>query len=75
MTIDNPSDLVPLIVIASAILGGVLWLIRAQVSLLREFKPNGGSSTKDALTRIEDDMRQVRSRLDHHIDNHNGGRS
>jgi hypothetical protein len=47
-----------------------LWLIRAQVSLLKEFRPNGGSSTKDALERIEVDVREVRTRLDAHIDNH-----
>lgn len=38
----SPTDFVPFIVIASALLAGLLWLIRAQVSLQREFKPNGG---------------------------------
>lgn len=57
--------------IAAPILGGLLWLIKAQISLSREFKPNGGSSTKDALNRIENDVRGLRERMDNHIDNHN----
>jgi hypothetical protein len=49
--------------VVAAILGGLLWLIRAQVALLREFRPNGGQSVRDQLNRIE-------ARLDNHIDNH-----
>lgn len=71
MTIDNPADLVALIAIASAILSGLVWLIRAQMSLQKEFKPNGGRSTRDSLDRIEVDIRDVRRRLDKHIDDHN----
>jgi hypothetical protein len=52
--------------IATAILGGLLWLIRAQVAVLREFKPNGGQSIRDQLNRIE-------ARLDNHLDNHAKG--
>jgi hypothetical protein len=37
----------------------------------REFKPNGGSSMRDAMNRIEKDVRDVRYRMDKHIDNHN----
>jgi hypothetical protein len=54
------------IAIATAILGGLLWLIRAQVAVLREFKPNGGQSIRDQLNRIE-------ARLDNHLDNHAKG--
>lgn len=70
MTIHSPADLIPFLVIGTAMLGGILWLIRAQVSLLREFRPNGGGSTKDALDRIEMDVRDMRARLDNHVDNH-----
>lgn len=73
MTIDNPSDLLPLIAIVSAILGGLLWMIRAQVHMMKEFKPNGGSTMRDSMNRIEKDMREVRGRLDQHIDTHNKG--
>jgi hypothetical protein len=58
------------ITLLAAILGGLLWLIRAQVALQREFKPNGGSSTRDALNRIESDMKDVRHKVDEHINYH-----
>ena len=74
VSVDNPADLAVLVTVSAAILAGVLWLIRAQIALQREFKPNGGSSTRDALTRIETDVRDLRGRLDNHMDNH-GGRS
>jgi hypothetical protein len=70
MTFDQPADLVPIILIGSAILAGLLWLIRAQLAMQREFKPNGGSSMRDAMNRIEKDVRDVRYRMDKHIDNH-----
>jgi len=71
MTFDQPADLVPIILIGSAILGGLLWLIKAQLSMQKEFRPNGGSSMRDAMNRIEKDVRDVRYRMDKHIDNHN----
>lgn len=70
MSVDSPADLALLVTIAAAILAGVLWLIKAQVALLREFRPNGGGSTRDALNRIETDVRDLRTRLDNHMDNH-----
>ena len=66
----SPTDFVPFIVIASALLAGLLWLIRAQVSLQREFKPNGGASTRDSLNRIEGDLRELRKRIDDHVECH-----
>lgn len=56
------------VAIGATILGGLLWMIRAQVSMLREFRPNGGQSMRDQLNRIE-------ARLDNHIDNHQRGRT
>jgi hypothetical protein len=73
MTIANASDLIPIVVIGSAILAGILWLIKAQVHMSREFRPNGGATLRDSLNRIEKDMREVRGRLDQHIDTHNKG--
>lgn len=70
MSVDSPADLAVLVTIAAAILAGVLWLIKAQVALLKEFRPNGGGSTRDALNRIETDVRDLRTRLDNHMDNH-----
>ncbi len=71
MTFDQPADLVPIILIGTSALGGILWLIRAQLAMQREFRPNGGSSMRDAMNRIEKDIRDVRYRMDKHIDNHN----
>jgi hypothetical protein len=70
----NPAEVLGIIVAAiavvSAVLGGILWLIRAQVAMQREFKPNGGSSTRDSLNRIEEDVRDIRGKIDDHIDWH-----
>jgi hypothetical protein len=71
MTFDQPADLVPIILIGTSVLAGIIWLIRAQLAMQREFKPNGGSSMRDAMNRIEKDVRDVRYRMDKHIDNHN----
>jgi hypothetical protein len=67
MTLETAGALIG---IATAILGGLLWLIRAQVAMLREFKPNGGASARDQWNRTEADVREIRRRLDDHIDNH-----
>jgi flagellar basal body-associated protein FliL len=70
----NPAEIIAIsvgsITLLAAILGGLLWLIRAQVALQREFKPNGGSSTRDALNRIETDMKDVRRKIDDHVTYH-----
>jgi hypothetical protein len=33
----------------------------------RAFQPNGGTSVKDQLNRIEADVREVRGKVDEHI--------
>jgi hypothetical protein len=71
VTFNQPADLIPVVVIVSSMLAGILWIIRAQMAIQREFRPNGGSSMKDAVNRIEKDIRDVRYRVDQHIDNHN----
>jgi hypothetical protein len=54
--------------IVTAVLGGLMWVIKAQVTSMRkDMQPNGGSSTKDQLNRIESDVREVRSKVDDHI--------
>ena len=70
MNLAQPTDVVPLIIIGSAIMGGLLWLIRAQIALHRSFQPNGGSSVKDQLNRIESDMKDVQRKVDEHITYH-----
>lgn len=57
--------------IVTALLGGLLWIIKAQVQAMRkDLQPNGGSSTKDQLNRIENDVREVRNKVDDHIQWH-----
>lgn len=73
MTIDNPGDVAAIVAVVTAVLAGLLYLIRSQAALSREFRPNGGKSTKDILTRLDSDMREVRQRLDRHIEDHSKG--
>ena len=70
MEFTNLGDLVPVVIIAAALLAGLLWIIRGQSAMSREFRPNGGASMKDAVNRIETDIRDVRNRIDNHVDNH-----
>lgn len=73
MVIDEPTDLIPLIAIASAIIGLLIWIVKAQISMSKEFRPNGGSTMRDAIARIERDNHYLRDRLDAHIDQHGKG--
>ena len=66
----NFADFVPFIAIATALLAGLLWMIKAQISLQKEFKPNGGASTRDSLNRIEVDLRELRAKIDDHVQWH-----
>ena len=70
MSISAPSDIIPIIVIATAILAGIMYMIRSQIAMQKQFHPNGGSSFKDQMNRIEADMRDVRSKVDDHIQWH-----
>lgn len=59
--------------IVTALLGGLLWVVKAQVQAMRkDLQPNGGSSTKDQLNRIESDIKEVRNKVDDHIQWHLG---
>lgn len=70
--LDTPGELLTVITIVSAALGALTWLIRSQVSMSREFRPNGGSSTRDALDRIERKLDNVERKVDDHINWHLG---
>jgi hypothetical protein len=70
MTLDAPTDIVPLVIITTAMLAGILWLIKAQISMHRAFQPNGGSSVKDQLNRIESEVKDVRRKVDDHVTYH-----
>jgi len=70
----NPAEIIGIVVacisILTAILGGMLWLIRAQVAMQKQFQPNGGQSVRDSLNRIEIDVRRVAEKVDDHIEWH-----
>jgi hypothetical protein len=67
MTIANPADLIPIIGIITALLAGIGWIVKSQLAMQRAFQPNGGTSVKDQLNRIEADVREVRGKVDEHI--------
>ena len=57
--------------IVTTLLGGLMWVVKAQVTAMRKnLQPNNGSSVKDQLNRIEADVRDVRMKVDDHIDWH-----
>lgn len=47
--------------LAVALLAGLSWIIRAQISMSKQFTPNGGSSLRDAVNRLEKDAQDMRS--------------
>ena len=52
------------VAIVTGLLGGLIWIVNKQVAtLLAEHKPNGGTSMRDQLNRIE-------KKVDSHIDWH-----
>jgi len=46
--------------LAVALLAGLSWIIRAQISMSKQFTPNGGSSLRDAVNRLEKDAHEMR---------------
>jgi outer membrane murein-binding lipoprotein Lpp len=47
--------------LAVALLAGLSWIIKAQISMSKQFTPNGGSSLRDAINRLEKDAQDMRS--------------
>jgi hypothetical protein len=50
------SLVVSLLAIASAFIGSVRWLVKHYLS---ELKPNGGSSVKDSIARLERQVEEI----------------
>jgi hypothetical protein len=46
--------------LAVALLAGLSWIIKAQISMSKQFTPNGGSSLRDAVNRLEKDAQEMR---------------
>ena len=55
-----PTDPLAFVGLAVALLAGLIWIIKAQISMSRQFTPNGGSSLRDAINRLEADARDTR---------------
>jgi hypothetical protein len=61
--LDTPGEALTVLTMVSVVLAALGWLIKANIHMSKEFKPNGGSSLRDQLNRIE-------NRLNDHIDWH-----
>jgi len=46
--------------LAVALLAGLSWIIKAQISMSKQFTPNGGASLRDAVNRLERDAQEMR---------------
>lgn len=66
----SPAEIIGIVVgalaIVTAIISGLVWLIRSQLAMQRQFQPNGGQSVRDSLNRIE---AKVDNHIDWHMDN------
>ena len=49
--------------LAVALLAGLSWIIRAQISMSKQFTPNGGTSLRDAVNRLEKDAAEMRAEM------------
>lgn len=70
--LDTPAELLTVLTIVSVCLAALLWIIKSQISMTREFKPNSGSTARDALDRIERKLDNVERKVDDHINWHLG---
>jgi uncharacterized protein HemX len=55
-----PTDPLAFVGLAVALLAGLSWVIKAQISMSKQFTPNGGSSLRDAINRLEQDAQEMR---------------
>ena len=63
MSLD-PAQILTMLSIGGVVLGVLFWIIDSRLNkVLREFQPNGGTSVRDQLNRIE-------AKVDGHIDWH-----
>ena len=62
--LDSPPEILTLLSIGGVIVGVLFYVIDTRLNkVLKEFKPNGGTSVRDQLNRIE-------AKVDGHIDWH-----
>lgn len=67
MEVDPPSlsigEIGTFVTIGVALLAGLIWLIRAVTAMGRQVVTNGGSSLRDAIDRIEDNQKEIKTDL------------
>ena len=62
--LDTPGEVASVLAVCAGIGGALFWIIDARLAKMqKEFKPNGGSSMRDQLNRIE-------AKIDGHINWH-----
>lgn len=55
------NDLAPFVAVSVALLGGLIWIIKAQIAMTKQFTPNGGSSLRDSIDRLERTLTETRA--------------
>ena len=66
---NSPPEILTVLSIGGVIVSVLFWIIDSRLNkVLREFKPNGGSSVKDQLDRIES---KIDGHLNWHLDRSN----
>lgn len=64
--LDSPGEIASVLTIGAVIVGVLFYLVDSRLAkMMKEFKPNGGTSVKDQLDRIE---RKVDDHLTWHLD-------
>ena len=57
------TDTLAFVGLAVALLAGLSWIIRAQIAMAKQFTPNGGTSLRDAINRLERDAVEARAEM------------
>lgn len=69
--LDTPGEVGAVVSIVAVVMASLVWLIRAVTAMNRQFRPNGGSSARDQLNRIE---AKLDAHLAWHLDNPTKGK-
>jgi len=56
-------DYLPFVAVSATLLAGLSWIIKAQISMSKQFTPNGGASLRDAVNRLERDAQEMRAEM------------
>ena len=69
--LDTPGALLAVISIFGFAFSALIFVIDARINrITREMKPNGGTSMRDVLDRIEKQNEKLEEQFDHHIEWH-----